>query len=202
MQRPLYPHSHSVTVQERSAIKGHLPLVLWMTGLSGSGKSTIANALESELGHTYHVHTYLLDGDNIRTGLNADLGFTEKDRKENIRRVGEVTKLMYDAGLDVITAFISPFRSDRDMVRSLFKPGDFWEIYVSCPLAVCIKRDPKGLYQKALAGSIHEFTGIDSPYEPPLQPEITLDTAVSNVTDCVHIIIERMLALHIISQAV
>jgi len=134
MHNEIHPHQHSVTLEDRSRIKGHLPLVLWMTGLSGSGKSTLANALEYRLVKTYGAHTYLLDGDNVRTGLNAGLGFTEADRRENIRRVGEVARLMYQAGLIVITAFISPYRSDREMVRSLLPPEAFWEVYVSCPI--------------------------------------------------------------------
>jgi len=171
-----------------------------MTGLSGSGKSTIANALEQTLVQNFNAHTYLLDGDNVRTGLNAGLGFSEDDRKENIRRVGEVAKLMFDAGLIVITAFISPFRSDRNLVRSLFNPDEFWEIHVSCSLETCIERDPKGLYRKALAGGISDFTGINSPYEAPLHPEMMLDTDKHSIEECVNRIINRLLEKKIITK--
>ncbi len=200
MQNDIHPHQHLVSLEDRSRVKGHLPLVLWMTGLSGSGKSTLANALEYRLVHTYGAHTYLLDGDNIRTGLNAGLGFSDTDRKENIRRVGEVARLMYNAGLIVITAFISPFRSDRDMVRSLLKPEAFWEVFVSCPIETCIERDPKGLYKKALDGKISEFTGINSPYEAPDAPEIQVDTGQLTVDECVELIIARMLEQQIIKH--
>lgn len=200
MQNDIHPHQHLVSLEDRSRVKGHLPLVLWMTGLSGSGKSTLANALEYRLVHTYGAHTYLLDGDNIRTGLNAGLGFSDTDRKENIRRVGEVARLMYNAGLIVITAFISPFRSDRDIVRSLLKPEAFWEVFVSCPIETCIERDPKGLYKKALDGKISEFTGINSPYEAPDAPEIQVDTGQLTVDECVELIIARMLEQQIIKH--
>ncbi len=191
-KKELFPHRKLVNRQQRSAVKDQLPLVIWLTGLSGSGKSTIANALELEL-INLKAHTYLLDGDDVRLGLNSDLGFSEEDRKENIRRVGEVTRLMYDAGLIVITSFISPFQSDRDMVRNKIDPGAFWEVFVSCPLEVCIQRDTKGLYKKAQAGTIENFTGISSPYEAPLQPEIVLETSLYNVENCVSQIIEKMM---------
>lgn len=200
MPDEIHPHLHRVSRSERNALKGHLPLVIWMTGLSGSGKSTIANALEHSLVHQYHCHTYLLDGDNVRSGLNAGLGFTEEDRRENIRRVGEVAKLMFDAGLIVITAFISPFRADRDMVRALFGTGEFWEVYIHCPLATCQERDPKGLYRKALAGELNEFTGITSPYEVPDNAELTLNTEKVSVDTCVDMIIERLLEKNIITR--
>lgn len=199
MPNELHPHKHTVSPADRSALKGHRPLVLWLTGLSGSGKSTIANALEFQLVHTYRAHTFLLDGDNIRTGLNAGLGFSEQDRKENIRRVGEVARLMFDAGLIVMTAFISPYRADRDMVRSLFQPGSFWEIYTACPLEVCQQRDPKGLYQKAIAGQIVDFTGIGAPYEVPLHPEIQINTDQEDVDRCVETILSRMLSMGILT---
>jgi adenylyl-sulfate kinase len=169
-------HPHKVTRDERAAQKKQKPCILWLTGLSGSGKSTIANALEGELARTGH-HSYLLDGDNIRLGLNKDLGFSDKDRVENIRRIGEVAKLFADAGLIAITAFISPFRADRDLVRALVPAGEFFEVYVKAPLDVCEQRDPKGLYKKARAGAIKQFTGIDSPYEEPLKPELVIDTS-------------------------
>lgn len=196
----IYPHQKLVDRLQRSKVKGHLPLVIWMTGLSGSGKSTIANELERQLIQQYHVHTYLLDGDDVRNGLNADLGFTEEDRKENIRRVGEVARLMYDAGLIVITSFISPFRGDRDAVRRLMEPGAFWEVYVSCPLEECIRRDTKGLYKRALDGALENFTGISSPYEEPLAPEVLLDTSNQDVNVCVARIIEKLVEEKIISR--
>jgi bifunctional enzyme CysN/CysC len=166
----------------RAAAKNQKPAVLWMTGLSGSGKSTIANAVEKKL-HKDGYHTYLLDGDNIRHGLNKDLGFTESDRIENIRRIGEVAKLMADAGLIVITAFISPFQSDRDMVRGMINDGEFIEIFIDTPMAVAEKRDVKGLYAKARAGKLSNFTGIDSPYEEPTKPDIVIDTSKLSIDD-------------------
>ncbi|MDK1378739.1 MULTISPECIES: adenylyl-sulfate kinase, partial [unclassified Sinorhizobium] len=159
----------------RSAIKNQRPAVLWFTGLSGSGKSTIANALDKVL-HARGKHTYLLDGDNVRHGLNRDLGFTDEDRVENIRRVAEVAKLMADAGLIVLVSFISPFRDERRMARELMEKGEFIEIFVDTPLEECARRDPKGLYEKALAGKIANFTGISSPYEAPENPELHLHT--------------------------
>ncbi|MGD8177171.1 sulfate adenylyltransferase subunit CysN [Marinimicrobium sp. ARAG 43.8] len=164
-----------VNKQARQSIKKQKPCVLWLTGLSGAGKSTIANLVEKKLFAQGH-HTYLLDGDNVRHGLNKDLGFTDADRVENIRRIAEVAKLMVDAGLIVITAFISPFRSERDMARGLLQPGEFMEVFVNTPLEVAEQRDVKGLYRKARRGELKNFTGIDSPYEAPLQPECTLNT--------------------------
>jgi bifunctional enzyme CysN/CysC len=159
----------------RALIKGQAPACVWFTGLSGSGKSTIANVMEKRL-HAMGYHTYMLDGDNVRHGLNRDLGFTDEDRVENIRRVAEVARLMVDAGLIVLVSFISPFRSERRMARSLFKPGEFREVFVDTPLEVCAQRDPKGLYAKARAGEIKNFTGIDSPYERPDDAELHLQT--------------------------
>ena len=158
--------------------------LIWITGLSAAGKSTIARALEDALYQRGH-HSYLLDGDKVRTGLNKDLGFTIQHREENIRRLGEVSRLLVDAGLIVICAAISPLRASRDHVRALFDPGRYTEVYLSTPLAVCEKRDPKNLYQQARAGKIAEFTGIASPYETPLNPEITLDTSTKNIDECV-----------------
>jgi bifunctional enzyme CysN/CysC len=159
----------------RAAQKGQTPFVLWLTGLSGAGKSTIANLVETELYRLGH-HTYLLDGDNVRHGLNKDLGFTDADRVENVRRVSEVARLMLDAGLIVIVSFISPFRSERRMARALFGEGEFLEVFVDTPLEVAESRDRKGLYAKARRGEIANFTGVDSPYEPPEAPEVHLDT--------------------------
>lgn len=166
-------HAHAVDKQSRAEQKGQKPLVIWFTGLSGAGKSTLAGALEQALAAA-GKHTYLLDGDNVRHGLCADLGFDDAARQENIRRVGEVAKLMVDAGLIVLTAFISPFRAERQLVRNLVGEGEFVEVFVDAPLSVCEERDPKGLYKKARAGEIRNFTGIDSAYEAPEQPEIHL----------------------------
>lgn len=167
-------HEHAVDKARRADSLGQKPLVLWFTGLSGSGKSTIANLLEQKL-TAQDKHTYLLDGDNIRHGLCGDLGFSAQDRVENIRRISEVSKLFVDAGMIVITAFISPFRADRDFCRSLLDEGEFVEVFVDTPIEVCEQRDPKGLYKKARSGDIKDFTGIDSDYEVPNNPEICLD---------------------------
>lgn len=167
-------HAHSITRDDRQQRQGHRGGVIWFTGLSGSGKSTLADAVEQRL-FQQGVSTFLLDGDNVRHGLCRDLGFSDADRKENIRRVGEVAKLMADAGLLVLTAFISPHRSERQMVRELLEPGQFIEVFVDTPLAVCEARDPKGLYRKARAGELTNFTGIDAVYEAPQQPELHLD---------------------------
>ncbi len=169
----IHHHSHSVSKAVRSALMRHPPAVLWFTGLPGSGKSTIANLVEVAL-HARGVHTVLLDGDNIRHGLNRDLGFTEPDRVENIRRIGEVAKLMTDAGLVVLCSFISPFRAERRMVRELLDGNEFIEVFVDAPIEQCIARDPKGLYRRALAGEIKNFTGVDQPYEAPENPELHL----------------------------
>lgn len=196
-EKPAVPlvtwHEHTVSRAERETLNGHRGCVVWFTGLSGSGKSTIANLVDHEL-HKLGVRSYVLDGDNVRHGLNAGpqllaerfgeefgrrfgLGFGADDRKENIRRVGEVAKLFCDAGLVTLTAFVSPYRADRDAVRAILQPGDFIEVFVDTPLEVCESRDPKGLYQKARAGELRGFTGIDDPYEAPVQPEVTLPTA-------------------------
>ncbi|WEF11259.1 adenylyl-sulfate kinase [Pectobacterium actinidiae] len=177
-------HAHDVTRESREALHGHQGVVIWFTGLSGSGKSTLAGALEQAL-HQRGVSTYLLDGDNVRHGLCRDLGFTDDDRRENIRRVGEVAKLMVDAGLVVLTAFISPHRAERKMVQDLLGEGQFIEVFVDTPLATCEARDPKGLYKKARAGELRNFTGIDSAYEAPEAPDSHLDgeQLVTNLTD-------------------
>ena len=161
--------------EHHATLKNQKAAVLWLTGLSGAGKSTIANLIEKKLARM-NRHTFLLDGDNVRHGLNKDLGFTDADRVENIRRVGEVAKLMTDAGLIVITAFISPFRAERKMVRQMMRPGEFFEVFVDTPLAAAEARDVKGLYRKARAGQLKNFTGIDSPYEVPEEPELRIDT--------------------------
>ncbi len=181
-------HPHIITKEDRERIKKHKGCIIWLTGLSGSGKSTIANALEEKL-NKLNIHTYLLDGDNIRSGLNKDLGFSKEDRNENIRRIGEVAKLFVDAGIIIITAFISPFRKDREFVRSLVSKNEFIEVFVDAPLYVCEKRDPKGLYKKARKGEIREFTGIDSPFEVPLNPELHIKTNELSIEESVEKII-------------
>jgi bifunctional enzyme CysN/CysC len=175
----------------RARQKGQSPRVLWFTGLSGAGKSTIANAVEQAL-FSRGMHSYLLDGDNVRHGLSRDLGFSDADRVENIRRVGEVAKLMADAGLVVLVAFISPFRADRRMVRELFESGEFTEVYVSTPLEVCERRDTKGLYKLARQGVVPNFTGVSAPYEPPLAPELELNTAELSVQQCVEQVLRTL----------
>lgn len=180
-----------MTQEERARKKAQAPICIWLTGLSGSGKSTIANLLEQRL-MAAGKHTYLLDGDNVRHGLNKDLGFSDEDRSENIRRVSEVAKLMVDAGLITIVSFISPFRSERSYARSLFRAGQFQEVYIDTPLALCEERDPKGLYAKARRGLIPSFTGIDSPYEPPLTPELRIATANQDPLSCVEQIFKTL----------
>ena len=186
----LFPTQTTIDTANRAKLMGHEGKVIWLTGLSGSGKSTVADALESRL-HAMGIHSYLLDGDNIRGGLNKDLGFTEADRVENIRRTAEVAKLMVDAGLVVITAFISPFRSERDIAKGLFKPGKFAEVFLDVSLDVAESRDPKGLYKKARRGDLPHFTGIDSPYEAPESADLRLDTSELSVEQCV----DRLLKL-------
>ena len=187
----LYPTQTTIDTANRAKLMGHEGKVIWLTGLSGSGKSTVADALESRL-HAMGIHSYLLDGDNIRGGLNKDLGFTEADRVENIRRTAEVAKLMVDAGLVVITAFISPFRSERDMAKGLFKPGEFAEVFLDVSLDVAESRDPKGLYKKARRGDLPHFTGIDSPYEAPENADLCLDTNELSVEQCVDRLLELL----------
>lgn len=172
----IIPQNYRITRADRSAALGHRPCIVWLTGLSGSGKSTLANIVEQEL-FLNHIHTYVLDGDNVRHGLNSNVDFSPEGRKENIRRVGEVSKLFVDAGLVVLTAFISPFRDDRDFVRSLVSKEEFVEVFVDCPVEVCEERDVKGLYKKARSGEIPDFTGISSPFEAPMSPEIVVRTA-------------------------
>jgi adenylylsulfate kinase len=184
-------HNHHISKAERAKQKNQRSCILWFTGLSASGKSTIANALEARL-YKMGKHTYLLDGDNIRHGLNKNLGFKDEERIENIRRIGEVSKLFVDAGLIVISAFISPFRSDRQIVRELVEEAEFIEIFIDTLLEVCEERDPKGLYKKARKGEILSFTGISSPYEQPEAPEIHIHTAHQSVEESVNAIIEYL----------
>lgn len=184
-------HDATISKEERRAQNGHGSVVLWFTGLSGSGKSTIANAVSHEL-FRQGINEYVLDGDNVRHGLNKDLGFSESDRNENIRRIGEVAKLFVDSGKIVTTAFISPFRSDRDGVRALFEEGEFVEVFIDCPLEECERRDPKQLYVKARRGEIKDFTGIDSPYEGPDHPEITIRSDQFSVEEAVEQILSYL----------
>ena len=184
-------HNSTVTHQDRCAQKQQKPVVLWFTGLSGSGKSTVANAVESKL-LSLGKHSYLLDGDNVRHGLNKDLGFTDVDRVENIRRIGEVSKLMVDAGLIVLAAFISPFRAERQMVREMMDEDEFIEIFVDTPLEVCEERDKKGLYKKARSGNLKNFTGIDSPYEAPESAEIHVNTVENTADEAAELIIAKL----------
>jgi bifunctional enzyme CysN/CysC len=195
-------HWQSIDIgrEARAEIKHQRPCILWFTGLSGAGKSTIANLVDKRL-HVAGKHTYLLDGDNVRHGLNRDLGFTDADRVENIRRVGEVAKLMLDAGLIVMVSFISPFRSERRMARDLVGPSEFIEIFIDAPLALAESRDPKGLYQRARRGELKNFTGIDSPYEPPENPEITIDTAALSPEEAADLIIGHLIERGIVNSA-
>jgi adenylylsulfate kinase len=181
-----------VTRAEREALLRHRAVTVWFTGLSGSGKSTLANRVEQALVRR-RVLAYVLDGDNIRHGLAGNLGFSAEDRSENIRRIGEVAKLMNDAGVIVLTAFISPYRADRARVRETLPDGGFLEVFVDCPLEVCEQRDVKGLYQKARAGAIAEFTGISAPYEPPIAPEMTIDTGASSLDESVTFLLDFVL---------
>lgn len=184
-------HDHQIQRSERAGQKSQKPCMVWFTGLSGAGKSTVANALDRML-FDRAKHTYLLDGDNVRHGLTRDLGFSAQDRVENIRRIGEVGKLFVDSGLIVLSAFISPYRSDRQMVRNLFPVGEFIEVHISTGLDVCEQRDPKGLYKKARLGEIKNFTGIDSQYEAPDSPELTIDAGTRTVEDCANEIVEYL----------
>jgi bifunctional enzyme CysN/CysC len=192
-RRLVVPHLGKVSVGQRSQLLGQRPVTVWLTGLSGAGKSTIATELERLLIGSGNP-CYMLDGDNVRAGLNRDLGFGPDDRRENIRRIAEVARLMNDAGLIAVTAFISPYRADREMAREIIGPERFMEVFLDAPLAVCEGRDPKGLYRKARAGEIPEFTGVSAPYEPPLSPAISLDTAQNPVDECVRQLLGRLLA--------
>jgi bifunctional enzyme CysN/CysC len=180
-----------VTRSSRAAIKGQRPCVVWFTGLSGAGKSTIANLVEKRL-HAMGRHTFILDGDNVRHGLNRDLGFTEADRVENIRRAADVARLMTDAGLIVLVSFISPFRAERRMARDRMADGEFIEVFVDTPLEEAERRDPKGLYRKARAGEIRNFTGIDSPYEPPEEAEVVIHGAIASPEEAADLVVEAL----------
>jgi bifunctional enzyme CysN/CysC len=186
-----YFQSFEITQTARARLKGHKAALLWFTGLSGAGKSTIADHVEKKL-HALGKHTFMLDGDNVRHGLNRDLGFTEADRVENIRRVAEVAKLFVEAGLITMVAFISPFRAEREMARELVGPGEFIEIFVDTPLEICEQRDPKGLYKKARRGELRNFTGLDSPYEPPSNPDLTLNPLRNSAVELADHVIQFM----------
>jgi len=191
MKKNIVWHFHPITKDDRAKKNQQRPCILWFTGLSGSGKSTIASAVEQKLFGLGH-HTYLLDGDNVRYGLNKDLSFSDQDRAENIRRIGELAKLMTDAGLLVLTAFISPFKADREIVRDLVQTHEFIEVFMDTPLEECERRDPKGLYKKARKGEIVNFTGVDSDYNIPEQPEITIDTVNSSIEECAEQVISYL----------
>lgn len=184
-------HPATVSKEDRQRRAGHKSCVIWFTGLSGAGKSTLANAVDHEL-HERGLASYVLDGDNIRHGLNRGLGFGADDRKENIRRIGEVAKLFVDAGVIVLTAFISPFREDRELARSLVEEGEFIEVYVKCSLEECERRDVKGLYQKARAKEIEQFTGISSPYEEPQEPELVIESGALSVAESVQAVLDYL----------
>lgn len=191
MNKNVVWHEARIKKEDRIKLLAQRPCILWFTGLSGSGKSTIANAVEVKL-HSMGAKTYLLDGDNIRHGLNKDLGFDEKSREENIRRIGEVAKLFVDSGLVVITAFISPFAKDRALARALVQEDEFVEVFIDTPLKVCESRDPKGLYKKARDGEIKDFTGIDSPYEAPLKPELHIKSSGNDIEKMVEKIVKYL----------
>jgi adenylyl-sulfate kinase len=188
----IYPTKTKVTREQREGLLGQRSLLIWFTGLSGSGKSTLSINLESAL-YQRGFKTYLLDGDNMRSGLNKDLSFTNEARVENIRRIGEVSKLFLDAGIIVLSAFISPFAADREQVKNIVGPESYLEVFVDCPLEVCEQRDIKGLYQKARAGLVKNFTGIDSPYERPDHPDMTIHTDKMNVDECVEMLLKEVL---------
>tara|TARA_B100000700_G_C15019463_1_gene844917 strand:+ start:1303 stop:1947 length:645 start_codon:yes stop_codon:yes gene_type:complete len=194
-------HQSSIDRNAREKLNQHTSKILWFTGLSGSGKSTLANAVNLEL-YKKSFSTYVLDGDNVRHGLCKDLGFSDADRQENIRRIGEVAKLFIDSGIIVLTAFVSPFRSDRDNIRNLVEKGDFIEIYCSADLSICENRDPKGLYKKAREGKIKDFTGISSPYEEPIKPELKIDTGKEPLENSVSIVIDYLNNNNILKRSI
>jgi adenylyl-sulfate kinase len=187
----IIPHQFSITQEQRSDLKNHKPLLLWFTGLSGSGKSTVANFVEKAL-FEKGIHTYTLDGDNVRNGLNGNLSFSPEDRTENIRRIAEVANLMLDAGLVVLAAFVSPYIEDRERIKSIVGRDKFIEIYINTPIEECERRDVKGLYAKARAGAIDNFTGISAPYEAPVNADIEINTANTSVKESVTIILEKI----------
>ena len=188
MEKYIIQHNFSVTKKERSALKNHGAFLIWFTGLSGSGKSTIANELEKAL-FAKEIHTYLLDGDNVRKGLNNNLSFSPEDRSENIRRIAEVANLMIDAGLVVLASFVSPYREDRENVKRIVGYNNFIEVFVNTPIEECERRDVKGLYAKARAGEIKNFTGVNAPYEAPMAPDVEIDTTVVSVEEAVALIL-------------
>lgn len=191
-------HDHKVSREDRQKLMGHKSAVIWFTGLSACGKSTIANAVDYKL-NQMGIHSYILDGDNIRMGLNKNLGFSAEDRAENIRRIGEVSKLFTEAGVFVLTAFISPYRADRDACRALMKEGEFVEVLVDASIETCEKRDPKGLYKKARAGEIKNFTGISDPYEAPEKPELVLDSNTKGIDELANEVVAYLKAKSLIS---
>lgn len=192
MGNNIFEHRFNVKQEDRSGLKNHKPLLLWFTGLSGSGKSTIANAVEVSL-LSKGIHTYLLDGDNVRMGINSNLSFSPEDRTENIRRIAEISKLMVDAGLVVLASFVSPYREDRENVKKIVGYANFVEIFVNTPIEECERRDVKGLYEKARRGEIENFTGVNAPYESPLTPDIEVDTTEMNVEEIVDVILKNIM---------
>ncbi len=191
MEENVIPHNFSITKEQRNKLMGHKPILIWFTGLSGSGKSTIANVLEKAL-FEMGVHTYLLDGDNVRKGLNNNLSFSPEDRSENIRRIAEVANLMIDAGLVVLASFVSPYREDRENVKRIVGYENFVEVFVNTPIEECERRDVKGLYAKARAGEIKNFTGVNAPYEAPMAPDVEINTTVVSVEEAVGLILREI----------
>lgn len=194
-------HNSQVIKQDRQQLHNHKSVVLWFTGLSGSGKSTLCVALERRL-YEQGINTYILDGDNVRHGLNKNLGFSPEDRTENIRRIGEVSKLFVDAGIVTLTAFISPYRDDRNNIRKLVEPNEFIEVFVKCSLEECERRDPKGLYKKARSGEIKDFTGIDAPYEEPINPEIIINNQKQSVEESVEQVMSFLIENNYVTQSI